>query len=222
MNLHRLAPLTGRCVRLALLLVPLLFVAAMLCFPPGYRDSPGYSLSRHVISDLGRVRIEGVPNTCSCALFRAAMLLAATACGLFWLTRPEYLAHPTARRTARVCGLAMSLLLAATGLTPLDRVPRLHDPITAATAATAAAAMLALLADASDRLEHPRVKRGWLLSLFALAAVWSLLVLLHRHRLLAFRPWLPLGQKTLVAAFIAWMAYQSSLLRKAGDRLPAP
>lgn len=194
---------------LALVLVPLLFGIAMACFPGGY------SFSKHVVSDLGRTRLgNGVPNTVSCALFAAAMTLTGLACAFFWIARHTFLTHPVARPVALACGLVMSVLMAAIGFTPLNRVGAFHDPITAATAMTAALAVLALFADPMDRLEQRQIKRVWLILMLTVSACWTVLVALHHQHLLAFRPWLPLGQKVLIASFISWMAYQTVLLFK--------
>jgi len=201
---------TAQCLALALVLVPLLFGIAMACFPGGY------SFSRHVVSDLGRTRLgDGSPNTLSCALFAIAMSVTGISCSLFWLTRHTFLSHPRSRRAALLCGLAMSVLMVAIGFTPLNLAAQLHDPITAATAITAALAVLALFCDPADRLERPRVKRAWLVHMSGVSAVWAALVALHHEHVLAFRPWLPLGQKLLIATFIAWMGYQATLLFKA-------
>lgn len=220
MNLpHPINPLprtAAWALMLALVLVPLLFGIAMACFPPGHCGAEhGYSFSRHVVSDLGRTRLSnGAHNSLSCALFASAMTATGLACALFWLARHTFLSHPTARRVALTCGLAMSVLMAAIGFTPLNLAGKLHDPLTAATAVATALAVLALFMDPSDRLDPPPVKRAWLLLLLAVSALWTALVVLHHERLLAFRPWLPLGQKVLIATFIAWMAHQTALLFK--------
>jgi hypothetical membrane protein len=194
---------------LALVVVPLLFGVAMACFPGGY------SFSRHVVSDLGRTRLSnGTPNTLSCSLFIAAMTAASLACAFFWLARHTFLTRRAARRVALASGLAMSALMATIGFTPLNLAGSVHDPVTAATAIAAALAILALFADPTDRLERPRVKRAWLILLLLVSAGWTLLVALHHEHVLAFRPWLPLGQKTLIATFISWMVYQTTLLFK--------
>lgn len=200
---------TAWTLALALVLVPLLFGIAMACFPGGY------SFSKHVVSDLGRTRLSsGAPNTLSCALFASAMTVTGLACARFWLARHTFLSQPAARRVSLTCGLAMSALMAAIGFTPLNLAGELHDPLTAATAVATALAVLALFIDPSDRLDPPTVKRAWLLLLLAVSALWTVLVILHHERLLAFRPWLPLGQKALIATFIAWMAHQTVLLFK--------
>lgn len=199
----------ARGLTLAIVLVPLFFGMAMACFPHGY------SFSKHVVSDLGRTRLsDGSPNTLSCTLFAVAMTVAGLSCALFWLARRTFLIHLLARRAALVCGLSMSVLLTAIGFTPLNLIGKIHDPITGATALAAALAVLALFADPNDRLERSHAKRGWLILLIAVSASWTVLVTLHHFHLLAFRPWLPLGQKTLIATFIAWMIYQTTLLSK--------
>lgn len=198
----------------AMALVPLLLAVAMACFPGGHSGvAEGYSFSRHVVSDLGRTRLsDGTPNPLSSVLFTAAMLVTGGATALFWRARRLFVRQPLARRAALVCGLVMSAGLAAVGLTPLNRMAALHDPVTAVTAVGGAAAILALFADADTRLESRRGKRFWLVFLGFVAGVWAVLVGLHHERLIVFRPWLPLWQKTLIASFIAWMAYQTFCL----------
>lgn len=198
----------------AMALVPLLLATAMALFPGGHSGvAEGYSFSHHVVSDLGRTRLsDGTPNPVSSALFTAAMLLTGCATALFWTARRLFVRQPLARRVALGCGLVMSAGLAAVGLTPLNRAAAIHDPITAVTAIGGAAAVLALFADADTRLESRRGKRFWLVFLGVVAAVWTVLVGLHHERLIVFRPWLPLWQKTLIASFIAWMAYQTFCL----------
>lgn len=199
---------------LALVFVPLLFSIAMACFPPGhYGVTTGYSFSQHVVSDLGRTHLSnGAPNTLSCALFAVAMTVTGLACALFWFARHTFLTHPTARRAVLACGLAMSASMAAIGFTPLNLAEKIHDPITAVTAITAALAVLALFADPTDRLERPLIKRIWFVVLIVVSALWTALVALHYKHLISFRPWLPLGQKTLIATFISWIVYQTALL----------
>ena len=197
----------------ALFLVPFLFVLAMACFPSGYCGADGYSFSKHVVSDLGRTRMSnGAPNTLSCLLFCAAMTLTGFACALFWLVRCSFLRRAGLRHAVFVCGMGMSVSMLAIGWTPLNLVPKLHDPVTAVTAIAAALAILGLFTDSSDWLEKPRGKRIWLVILLSVSVVWSVLVALHHERRLAFRPWLPLWQKILIATFVAWMAHQMVLL----------
>lgn len=116
------------------------------------------------------------------------------------------------RHAVFVCGIGMSVSMLAIGWTPLNLVPKLHDPVTAVTAIAAALAILGLITDSSDWLENPRGKRIWLVILISVSVVWSVLIALHYERLLAFRPWLPLWQKILIATFVAWMAHQMVLL----------
>ena len=194
-----------------IVLVPLLFGLAMLFFPSGHCGATdGYSFSRHVISDLGRTRLSnGTPNPVSSSLFAAAMLLTGCVSALFWLARHTFVRNTAARRAALTCGLFASVCLALIGLTPLDRAAALHDPVTGATAIGAALAILALFADSDTRIESRRAKRFWLILLVAVSAVWTVLVVLHHEKLLAFRPWLPLWQKLLITAFVSWLAYQN-------------
>jgi len=199
-----------------LVFVPLLFGLAMAAFPAGHHGAlNGYSFSKHVVSDLGRTCISnGARNTLSCGLFAAAMALTGAVCALFWLVRSVFLSHSVARRVALTGGVMMSVLMAAIGFTPLNIVAKIHDPVTGATAIAAALAVLTVFMDRTDRLERPVVKYTWLVVMFAVLSIWTVLVALHHEHLLAFRPWLPVGQKVLIATFIAWMAYQASLLFK--------
>ena len=218
---------------LGLVLAPVLLVAAMVCFPAGHAGvAGGYSFSRHVVSDLGRtVLSNGTPNPVARALFVAAMAVSALGTGIFWVGRGWLLEHPAARGAVWICGLAMSACLTGIGLTPLDRAESVHDPITAGAAYTAAGAVLALALEPRDRLERIGAKRVWLAILLPLGIGWAILVALHHAHRLAFRPWLPLGQKTLIAAFIGWLVYQNARLwrapaaagtspRTARDRVP--
>ncbi len=199
-----------------MLLVPLLIGLAMAVFPDGHCGvAHGYSLSRHVVSDLGRTRLSnGAANPVSCALFALSMVLAGGVSALFWWVRQRFVRHPVLRRAALIFGLGASLCLALIGLTPLDRAGACHDPITAATAVCAALAILMLFADADTRFESLRAKRGWFVTLVAVSAVWTALVALHHEHVLAFRPWLPLGQKTLIATFAGWLLFQNMCLFK--------
>ena len=208
--------LAAWCLAAGIVLVPVLFGIAMACFPPGYAGAnEGYSFSRHVVSDLGRTHLDnGRPNTLSCGLFALAMILSGAVSALFWIARQLFVRHPLARRSVLVCGLFTSVCLAAIGLTPLDRAAPIHDPITAATAVGAALAILALSADPDTRLQSRYSKRLWLAALMLVTAIWTVLVALHHEHLLAFRPWLPLGQKTLICTFISWLVYQNALLFK--------
>lgn len=197
-----------------IILVPLLFGLAMVCFPSGHCGvTDGYSFSRHVVSDLGRTRLSnGTPNPVSSSLFATAMILAGCVSALFWLARRTFVRNRAARRAVSVCGLFTSACLALIGLTPLDRVAALHDPVTAATALGAALAILALFADPDTRFESRPAKRFWLILLVAVSAVWTALVFLHHEKVLSFRPWLPLWQKLLITTFVSWLAYQNLCL----------
>ncbi|HPS08734.1 MAG TPA: hypothetical protein PLG22_14485 [Kiritimatiellia bacterium] len=199
---------------MSLVVVPSLFALAVACFPAGHCGvSDGYSFSRHVVSDLGRTRLSnGAPNAVSCLLFSSAMAVAGFSCALFWLSRRAFLKGVLARQVALFSGMCMSVSMLAIGLTPLNLVPKIHDPITAVTAVAAAVAILSVYSDGSDSLEKPRAKKIWLVLLAFVSAVWSVLVVLHHERLLAFRPWLPFWQKLLIATFVAWMSGQTVLL----------
>jgi hypothetical membrane protein len=204
-------------VAAGLVIVPALLGAAMTFFPGGHAGvADGYSFHRHVLSDLGRCRLgNGSANVASRALFTTAMCFAGTVLAVFWTARSFFLSKAGLARVVRICGLLMSACMACIGLAPTDRAPALHDPVTGAAAAAAACAALALLADRNDRLEPRASKRSWLIALLAVATGWTAMVLLHRARILPFRPWLPIGQKALVASFIAWMAAQALALRRA-------
>lgn len=210
----RLVRLAAVCMAAGMVLVPALLGAAMACFPPGHAGAQnGYVAQRHVVSDLGRTRLSnGTPNVASRVLFAAAMSVTGLATSLFWLARSGFVVRPAARHAARIFGVFGGACLAAIGFLPLDRVPRVHDPVTAATAIGAALAVLAVLTDPDERFEGRRSKRLWLAAMLTVAAAWTLLVAMHHQRLLAFRPWLPVGQKALIGTFTAWLAFQTARL----------
>lgn len=208
---------------IGIVLVPALLGAAMACFPPGHAGAKnGYVAQRHVVSDLGRTRLSnGAPNVASRVLFAAAMSVTGLATSLFWLARSGFVVLPSARRAARTFGLLSGASLAAIGFLPLDRVPQVHDPVTAATAVGAALAVLAVLTDPDERFEGRRSKRLWLAAMLIVAAAWTLLVGLHHEKLLAFRPWLPVGQKALIGTFTAWLVFQTVGLFRVARAQPA-
>ena len=191
-----------------------LFGAAMAWFPPGHAGARnGYVAHKHVVSDLGRTRLSnGAPNVVSRVLFAAAMTVTGLATSFFWLARSAFVTRPSARRLARCCGVFSGACLAAIGFLPLDRVPAVHDPVTAATAVGAALAVLAVLTDPDERFEGRRSKCTWLAALLIVAAAWTMLVGLHHEKVLAFRPWLPIGQKALIVTFAAWLMFQTAML----------
>ncbi len=213
---RRIVRVAAWSVAAALGLVPVLLGAAMALFPGGHAGTAGgYSFHRHVLSDLGRCRLsDGSANAVSHALFTTALCMVGAALAVFWTARSFFLSKAGLARMVRIFGLLMSASMACIGLAPLDRAKALHDPVTGAAVATAACAALTLLADRNDRLEPRASKRVWLVALLAVAAGLITMVVLRNTRLLPFRP-LPIGQKALVASFIAWMAVQAHALRRA-------
>lgn len=205
----RITHLAAGCLVFALIVVPILFGAAMANFPAGHRGMDRYTFGQHVMSDLGRTHIHATPNTRSFVLFMLAMGITGVTLAVFWVSRHFFLVRPAARRTALVFGLLMGACMMGIGVTPYDRVPRIHDPVTSAAAAAGVLAALAIFLDADDRLENRRVKRAWLCCFLLIGFSWAGLIVLHALRKIPLRPWLPGMQMIIIASSIVWMAYQA-------------
>lgn len=205
----------------------LVFLLAMLSYPGqvlGPPASRGYSFSMEFLSALGRVRTpDGTANPWASVLFNGALV----GCGLlygmfFWPARAIFVSRPQWRIVAWFCGCLMAVGIAGIGLTPFDRLPRIHDWFCSVTCVSGCLAVAVSLAFSGRRLE-PATSRWVTLGLLALVAAVAFVIRIgiDGGRFSA-RPAMPLLQKTAVALLAVWTFWQSWLMGRCLDRGEKP
>ncbi len=185
----------------------LLFLLAMrLC--PG----PAYNPCMHMLSFLGRTKVNGIDYPLCHYFFTFGLALSAGVVAWFYPALSCFVKGAWQKRWLLWCGAVNAAGLLTIAFVP-ENVRGFFHNVGCWAAALGGGAVLLLLTPKRNNPEvSGRVRWGWLVWGLALCTVFEAFLLCHAFKLLPFAPYVPTCQKALILTFVAWLVSYAAML----------